>query len=159
MTNQLPYFYETETEWVTGKVVTAESSGLPDIPVAPPPEFGGESGFWTPEHLSVAAVNACFAVTLLAIARNSKLDFVSFNSIAIGKLEKVEGSGLQITEIVLKPTLVIRQERDLEKAVRILEKAEQGCLISNSMKATTRLEPQVTAELPKVPELPERLVA
>ena len=80
--------------------------------------------------------------TFLAIAEMSKLDFVSFDCKAVGKLEKVEGIGLQMTEVIVKPKLVIRHGKDLERAQRILEKAEKNCLISNSIKSTVRLEPE-----------------
>jgi len=104
-----------------------------------PPEFKGHEGVWTPEHLFVAAVNSCFMTTFLAIAENSKLDFVSFKADAKGKLEKVDGQGLIMTEVVLRPKLIISHSRDAERAGCILEKAEKHCLISNSIKTETRL--------------------
>jgi organic hydroperoxide reductase OsmC/OhrA len=58
-------------------------------------------------------------------------------------LEKVEGAGYQVTEIVLKPRLVIRDSRDLERASRILETAKRNCLISNSIKTALKLEPEI----------------
>ena len=81
--------------------------------------------------------------TFLAIAENSKLDFVSFKADAKGKLEKLDGQGFMMTEITLRPKLVIANSRDAERASRILEKAERNCLISNSVKAEIRLEPEV----------------
>ena len=60
-----------------------------------------------------------------------------------GKLEKVDGRGFIMTEVVLRPTLVLRHARDTERANRILEKAEKNCLISNSIKSDTRLEPEI----------------
>ena len=122
------------------------SSGLPALEIAPPPEFQGEPGLWTPEHLYVASVNACFVVTFLAIAELSKFDFVSFASDASGKLEKVETSGYQITEIMLRPKLIVRHARDEERAARLLNKAEKNCLISNSIKTIVKLEPQINSE-------------
>jgi organic hydroperoxide reductase OsmC/OhrA len=77
----------------------------------------------------------------LAIAEMSKLEFVSFDCKAVGKLEKVEGIGFQMTEIVVKPN-AIRHGKDLERAQRILEKAEKNCLISNSIKSAVKLEPE-----------------
>ena len=41
--------------------------------------------------LFVASVNSRFMTTFLAIAENSKLDFVSFKADAKGKLEKLDG--------------------------------------------------------------------
>jgi len=37
-----------------------------------------------------------------------------------------------------------RHARDAERANRILEKAEKHCLISNSIKTETKLEPEVS---------------
>ena len=81
--------------------------------------------------------------TFLAIAEMSKLEFVGFDCKAVGKLEKVEGNGLQMTEVIVKPKLVIRHGKDLERAQRILEKAEKSCLISNSIKSSVKLEPEL----------------
>jgi organic hydroperoxide reductase OsmC/OhrA len=82
----------------------------------------------------------------LAIAENSKLEIVTFLSKARGKLEKIEGSGYQITEILLKPELVIRGAKDLDRAERILQKAEKNCFISNSIKTVVKLEPEIHQE-------------
>jgi len=81
--------------------------------------------------------------TFLAIAENSKLEVVSFTAGAKGKLEKLADQGFVMTEITLQPKLVLRNARDAERASRILDKAEKNCLISNSIKAKTKLEPQV----------------
>ena len=82
--------------------------------------------------------------TFLAIAENSKLEVVSFKADAKGKLEKLDGLGFMMTEITLHPKLVISHARDDERANRILEKAEKHCLISNSIKTETKLEPEVS---------------
>jgi len=142
-TATLPYFYETEVEWRDQRRGDLESPGLAPLQVASPPEFHGHEGVWTPEHYFVAAVNSCFMTTFLAIAEMSKLEFVSFDCKAVGKLEKVEGIGLQITEVIVRPKLVIRHDKDLERAQRILEKAEKNCLISNSIKSSVRLQAEL----------------
>lgn len=150
MTHQLPYLYETEVEWATGRKASLRSSGLPTLEIAPPPEFQGDPGLWTPEHLYVASVNACFVVTFLAIAELSKFDFVSFASNAIGKLEKIETSGYRITEVVLRPKLIVRHASDLERAARLVDKAEKNCLISNSIKTVVKLEPEINYDISDV---------
>ena len=146
MKEPLPLLYEAEVEWKGERRGELRSSNLPDLQVAAPPEFQGHEGIWTPEHLYVASVNVCFMTTFLAIAENSKLEVVSFRATGRGKLEKIEGVGYQITEIVLKPRLVIRDNRDLERAARILAKAEKNCLISNSIKTIVRVEPELYSE-------------
>ena len=91
-------------------------------------------GIWSPEHLLVAAVNSCLMTTFLAIAENFKFDYIAFESKADGKLEKVDGK-FMITEVVLSPVLTIAPDTDKDKALRIMEKSEAACLISNSVKA------------------------
>src|SRR5207342_2903296 len=128
MENQ--YSYTTEVEWTGERRGDLSAPQLPDMEVDAPPEFKGHEGVWTPEHYFVAAVNSCFMTTFLAIAEMSKLEFVSFDCKAVGKLEKVEGIGLQMTEVIVRPKLLIRHGKDLERAQRILDKAEHNCLIS-----------------------------
>lgn len=110
------------------------------IEVATPPEFPkGIEGIWSPEHLFVAAISGCLMTTFLAIAENSKLEFTSFSCQAKGKLENVEGK-LMMSEVILNPTVIIQNELHKDKATRILKKAEDACLISNSIRSKITME-------------------
>lgn len=116
------------------------------VEVATPPEFPkGMPGIWSPEHLFVAAISSCLMTTFLAVSENSKLSFISFNCEAIGKLDKVDGK-FMITEVTLKPTLVIEQADQYDRAKRILEMSEKACLISNSVKSTIIFEPTIKTQ-------------
>lgn len=137
------FYYETEIEWKKEKEGQIKGATLPAVGVGAPPEFKGREGQWTPEHLFVASLNTCFMLTLLAIADNSKLPLVSFSSTAKGKLEKVPGSSYQITEMVIKPKVVIASVSDLGRMPRILEKAKENCFVSNSIKSVIKIEPEV----------------
>lgn len=141
------HYYQTEVGWMGQRRGYLRSSAdLPVIEVASPPEFNGHEHTWTPEHLFVASLNSCYMATFIAMAEMSKLDIVSFISTAVGKLEKVEGLGFRLNEIVLKPKLVIKFEYDTERAQRLLEKAEKNCFISNSILSEVRLEPSIDFE-------------
>jgi peroxiredoxin-like protein len=137
------FYYETKVEWRSEKEGIVSGAGLPPMNVGAPPEFNGRVGNWAPEHLLVASVNTCFMLTLLAIAENSKVPLVSFSSTAKGKLEKVQGAGYQVTEILVKPIVVIASADYLERMPRILEKAKENCFITNSIKSAVKVEPQV----------------
>ncbi|MGZ8486161.1 MAG: OsmC family protein [Candidatus Binatia bacterium] len=137
------YFYEAEIEWVGGKDLQISSGKLPVIAGGAPPEFKGREGVWAPEHLFVAALNSCYLLTLLAVAEFSKIAIVSCSSSAKGKLEKVEGGTNQITEIVVRPRVVIASANDLARMARILEKAKENCFVSNSIKSAIKIEPEV----------------
>ena len=138
------HFYDVNVQWIADRKGIINSSVLTDkIEVATPPEFAkGMPNIWSPEHLLVAAVNSCLMTTFLAIAENSRLEFISFNAKAIGKLETVEGKYM-ISEIELLPTVVIANEADKEKAQRVLLKSEKACLISNSIKSTIIFKPEI----------------
>ena len=137
------YFYSTDVEWTGARHGNLSADSLPTLCVDAPPEFKGTEHAWTPEHLFVSAISSCYMTTFVAIAENSKLEFASLKIAAEGKLEKVEGPGLMISEIVLRPTLTIKNSDAFDRANRILQKAEQHCLIANSAKTQIRLEPEI----------------
>lgn len=148
------HFYTVNIAWrndrrgiMCSPELTAASAGNGCIEVATPPEFPkGIPGIWSPEHLFTAAVSSCLMTTFLAIAENSKLDFVSFECGAKGKLEQADGKFL-MSEVILEPVVTIKDNKDHDRALRVLQKSEANCLISNSVKsnvimnATIRLQP------------------
>ncbi|HEY8660670.1 MAG TPA: OsmC family protein [Hanamia sp.] len=138
------HHYKVNVNWKNDRMGLMSSPVLQStIEVATPPEFPkGMAGIWTPEHLLVAAVNSCLMTTFLAIAENSKFSFVNFESNADGKLEKVDDKYM-ISEILLTPVLIIHDEADREKALRVLDKSEAACLISNSVKSKIIFQPQI----------------
>ncbi|MBK9526559.1 MAG: OsmC family protein [Bacteroidetes bacterium] len=138
------HYYDVNLKWLADRKGLMSSPVLhTTLEVATPPEFAkGMPGIWSPEHLLVAAVNSCLMTTFLAIAENSKLEFISFESSAKGKLEIIDGKYI-ISEIELMPVLKIPKTTDPEKAGRILQKSEAGCLISNSVKSKILFKPEI----------------
>lgn len=135
------FYYKTDLNWKEGRIGEISEPTLDTIKVATPPEFPkGVPNIWSPEHLYVASVNVCLMTTFLAVAENSRLEFENYSAEATGKLEKVERT-MQITEIVIKPKITLKNKEDEEKALRIINKSEDVCLISNSIKTKVILEP------------------
>lgn len=130
------HLYQVNISWRGNRMGEMSSPELQTVlEVATPPQFPkGVEGIWSPEHLFTAAVSSCLMTTFLAIAENSKLDFVHFSCKSKGVLEQLEGK-LMMTEVILEPTVVIKNEEDREKAERVLQKSEKACLISNSIKS------------------------
>ncbi len=136
--------YNVNLKWNEGRVGEVFSPELNSkIEVATPPQFPkGVEGVWSPEHFFTAAVNSCFMTTFLAISENSRLEFKEFSCNAVGVLDQIEGKFL-MTEVILNPTLIITKEEDKEKALRVLDKSEKACLISNSITSKVSLNPTV----------------
>lgn len=140
------YSYRTTAHWTTHKRGIVEAEGIPrTINFAAPPEFGGEPGLWTPEHLLLASVSTCYVATLRAVAEASKLEFGSLELSVEGTIEKQEG-GFRFTRILLRPVVTIHKEEERERMGRLLEKAERACLISRSLACTTLLEPKILVQ-------------
>lgn len=133
------YIYHTFVKWTEQRKGVISCSGKPDVQVATPPEFKGHEGIWSPEDLFVASANVCLMTTFLAVAERAGLAFTSYESVAEGRLEMVDGR-FQFTAITLKPTITLSVKADAAKAKELIEKAEVNCLISNSMKARLSLE-------------------
>jgi len=144
------HFYNVQIEWNKDRkgVMCSPELNTPTlgggcIEVATPPEFPkGIPGIWSPEHLFTAAVSSCLMTTFLAIAENSKLEFTRFHCDSKGKLDQVDGKFL-MTEVILEPTVTIVDEKDRERAERVLSKAEAACLISNSIKSNVIMIPKI----------------
>ena len=147
------HFYEVSVNWQDGRKGILNSPVLDSaIEVVTPPEFPkGIEKIWSPEHLFVAAINSCLMTTFLSIAENSKLEFESFDSKAVGKLEMVDGKYM-MTEVTLMPVVIILNEEQKGRTERVLQKSEANCLISNSVKSKIIFLPEIkTAN--KIPTL------
>ncbi len=139
------YLYRTSAIWTMRRRGIVSAEDVPrTINFASPPEFQGEPGLWTPEHLLVASVATCFLATFRAIAENSKLQGARLEVEAEGLLEKEEG-GFRFTQIVVRPRLTIAEAADEERAQRMLEKAERACLITRSLSSHVELQATVEA--------------
>ena len=139
-----PHLYNVDISWTKerqGEMSSPELSTV--IEIATPPQFpNGVEGIWSPEHLFTSAVASCLMTTFLSIAENSKLEFTAFSCKSHGKLEQIEGKFL-MTEVILEPTVTIANESDREKADRVLQKSEQHCLISNSIKSKVTMNTNI----------------
>jgi peroxiredoxin-like protein len=136
------YSYRTTVKWTERRKGTMSCTGKPDVQVATPPEFKGHDGIWSPEDLFVASANICLMTTFLAVAERAGLAFSSYESVAEGRLESVEGK-FQFSTITIRPTIVLKAGSEAARAKELIEKAEANCLISNSMKARVSLEPVI----------------
>ncbi len=135
----LPHQYIVKADAQTAGNVTLSSTGSPDLPSAPPAEFGGPGDQWSPESLLVAAVADCFILSFRAIAKASRFEWESLGCEVEGTLERVDRV-TQFTDFDVAATLKIAAGSDEDRARKLLEKAEHACLITNSLKAESHLE-------------------
>ena len=85
----------------------------------------------------------CFILSFRAIARASKLEWTSLRCEASGTLDR-EDRVTRFTHIAVSVVLTVPEGTDQEKAEKLLYKAEESCLVSNSLNAERELEAVVT---------------
>jgi peroxiredoxin-like protein len=136
---KFPHYYITQAIGQPTGTITTNSSHLEKLQIAAPKEFDGPGDKWSPEELLIASVADCLILTFRAIASASKLEWIDLTCEAKGTLDRVEKT-TRFTEIHVKASLKIPSQSDKEKASHLLEKAEQNCLITNSLTAQTYLE-------------------
>ena len=138
----LPHSYNVTATGSKQGTIDLTSQGLTTIASAAPAQFGGPGDKWSPETLLVAAVADCFILTFKAISRASKLDWESISCQVEGTLDRINDI-TQFSEFKLHVVLDVPSGVDEKKAVRLLEKSEHSCLITNSLSAKTHLDIQV----------------
>ena len=137
-----PHTYVASARAQHAGTVCVSSPRLPPIDSGAPPEFGGPEGIWSPETLLCAAIADCFALTFRAVARAARFEWRELECRVEGTLERHEGVS-QFTRFLTRARLEIPADADAEKARRLLDDAEHGCLIANSLRGERRLDLEI----------------
>ncbi len=137
-----PHQYRASATGSPAGAVTVTSPQLPDIETAPPPEFDGPGGVWSPENLLCAAVADCFILTFRGVSRAAKFEWMTLDCRVEGTLERVDGKS-QFTKFATFARLQVAAGSDAAKARSLLARAEHGCLIANSLSGARTLEAEV----------------
>jgi organic hydroperoxide reductase OsmC/OhrA len=139
-----PHHYRVAARCTADGDVATTADGLPDLAVAPPPEFDGPGGRWSPETLLCAAVADCFVLSFRAVAKASRFDWTRLDCSIEGVLERVDGI-TRFTRFVNRARLRVPAGTDAARARTMLEKAEKVCLVTSSLNAQVELEAEIDA--------------
>ena len=142
-----PHRYVVAAQGASDGMVSLTAPGLPVLESAPPPEFDGPGGVWSPESLLVAAVADCFILTFRSVARAARFEWLGVECRVEGVLERVSGV-TQFTRFSTHARLTVRPGTDRDKARALLERGEKLCLISNSLVGERHLELEVAEAAP-----------
>jgi organic hydroperoxide reductase OsmC/OhrA len=144
MMQRYPHIYEATAGGTPTGSVAVGSPRLEALSTAPPAEFGGPGDRWSPETLLVAAVADCFVLTLRSLARAAGFRWLRVECRVEGVLDRVEGA-TQFSRFVTHARLIVPSGADEAAARRLLERAEHGCLIANSLRGARNLEATIVA--------------
>ena len=141
---EFPHHYAAVATGGPDGDIQLDSGRLEALRSAAPAEFDGPGDRWSPETLMIAAVADCFVLTFRAIARASKLPWIALRCDASGTLDVDRVT--QFKAFSVKASLTVPSGTNVDRARRLLARAEEGCLISNSLKAPVYVEVDVRAE-------------
>jgi organic hydroperoxide reductase OsmC/OhrA len=142
---------------------SAESTGLvavtspqsPSLETAAPPQFDGPGGVWSPETLLCASLADCFVLTFRAVARAAKFEWLHLDCRVEGVLERLAQRS-EFTRYTTIATLTVPAGVDTARAHQLLERAERGCLIANSVRGERVLKAEIIAtNAPAAPRVAE----
>jgi peroxiredoxin-like protein len=136
------HIYRLQGEWKGGERGSGSvslSSGTAGFDF--PPDLDGKPGFTNPEEMLVAAVVACYTLTLTFLAARRKIDVVSISVSAEGDVERQPDQSLKFTALRLKPRIAVGEADETARArlLDLAQKAEHYCTISNAIKGNVSL--------------------
>lgn len=140
-----PHHYSVSAEGMLDGDVTLRAAQVPVLATASPAEFGGPGDRWSPETLLVGAVADCLILTFRGVARASSLPWTSLSCQVDGTLDRVD----RVTQFVgfdIRARLVVPDGTDKARAARLLQKAEETCLVTNSLKAPCRFQAEIETQ-------------
>jgi organic hydroperoxide reductase OsmC/OhrA len=143
--------YEARLEWSGSTGLGWEHYERAHTVTAPPAEqtltvttgeSKGDPAQLNPEQLVVMAASSCQMLMFLHLAAKARIDVVEYTDEATG-LMPLDEEPVRITEITLRPRIVVAGDASEERVVKLAELGHQHCFIANSLNSEIRLEPVI----------------
>jgi organic hydroperoxide reductase OsmC/OhrA len=137
------HHYRIGATWVSGRTGIAKCESVPNaLRFSAPPHFGGVEGKWTPEDLLLTALASCYTSTFRALADYSKFEYADLEVEVAGNIQK-RHRGYVFSEMLTRPALSIIREKDHQRALRLLEKTHELCLVRRALAVKHSFEPRI----------------
>ena len=143
--------YETRLQWSGSTGLGWDHYDREHGAVAPPAEqevrlttgeSQGDPAVLNPEQLVVMAASSCQMLFFLHLASKARIDVVEYVDDASGVMP-LDDEPVRLTEITLRPRIVIAGDAGEERVQKLVHKAHEHCYIANSLKSEVTLEPHV----------------
>lgn len=136
------YTYKNHSKWTGGHGGHIKMENGVEIDFSAPPALHGHPDVLTPEDAFMAAVNTCYFMMLIWATERFKIDLVSFECEAIGKVTEFIDKTSIFKEILLKLKIVARDTTP-EKINSAIKSARKYSLVAESIKAEIKIEPEI----------------
>ncbi|MCT2538249.1 OsmC family protein [Aquibacillus koreensis] len=109
-----------------------------------PPEMDGPGVGTNPDEMLLGAAATCYIITLAAMIERAELPLAFMDLQSIGLVDVTNGV-FTYKKIIHKPTVILSETatvEELEKAKKLVKKAEMSCMISRAIQGNVELELQ-----------------
>jgi organic hydroperoxide reductase OsmC/OhrA len=106
------------------------------------PSFRGDPARMNPEQLVVLAASSCQLLSFLAVASRARLDVREYDDDASALMPE-QDLPVRLTEIKLRPRIVLKRGPSEERVRHLVEVAHRECYIASSLKSDVTVEPQI----------------
>ena len=145
------HHYETQLRWSGSTGLGWEHYDREHTITEPPAEpelrlttgeSKGDPAVLNPEQLLVMAASSCQMLSFLHSAAKARIDVVEYEDHATGVMP-LDRQPAWITEITLRPRIVIAGEVNEERVRKLVQTAHEYCFIANSLKSEVAIEPRI----------------
>ncbi len=119
-----------------------EIAGKPPLTASADPAFLGDSSFYNPEDMLVAALSSCHMLSYLAICARARITVLSYTDKAEGVMIMDQPDTGRFSDVLLKPVVELAPGSDVEKARSFHAMAHKVCFIARSVNFPVRHEPR-----------------
>jgi organic hydroperoxide reductase OsmC/OhrA len=103
-----------------------------DILASSDPAFLGDNSKHNPEDLLVSSLSGCHMLWFLHLCSANGIIVTDYKDDASGTMIETEENGGRFTEVILRPTVVITDQKLIDKANDLHKQANKMCFIANS---------------------------
>jgi|SRR5215204_6499721 len=143
--------YEANVRWSGSTGLGWERYDRTHTAVAPPAtqevqvttgERQGDPSVLNPEQLLLMAASSCQLLWFLHLAAKARIDVVEYEDAATGLMPE-DQPPVRLTEVTLRPRIVVAGGASDERVRKLVETAHEHCYIANSLNSAMTVEAEI----------------
>lgn len=107
------------------------------------PMFRGDATKYNPEELFLFSISSCHMLWYLHLCADANVIVTSYKDVCDGNLQLESNGSGKFDQITLHPTIVVTDERMIEKARSLHEIAHSFCFIAQSVNVPIEIQPNI----------------
>ncbi|MDR6405941.1 MULTISPECIES: OsmC family protein [Chryseobacterium] len=149
------HHYKTTIQWTGNKGTgtsgyrdyershTISVENKPIIEGSSDPAFRGDKTKYNPEEMFLSSLSSCHMLWYLHFCSEAGIIVTNYVDHATGIMEETNTGSGRFTEVTLHPTVSVKEESMVEKAIKLHHKANEFCFIANSVNFSVKHIPNV----------------